>query len=194
MAVDRGEVTQLVQLAGQGDRSALSRVMDVLYDDLRQIADRFFRHESAQHTLQPTALIHESFLRLLGQERSQWQGRAHFLSLASLTMRRILTDHARSKRMQKRGGAAVRVPLEPDHRLSLDSCDDVLAVHEALQRLEKLDPRQARIVELRFFGGLTNPQVAEVLGVSLRTVEAEWTMIRAWLRRELGGEVCTPES
>jgi RNA polymerase sigma-70 factor, ECF subfamily len=189
MADDRAQLTQLLHRAQAGDRGALDRALVVLYDDLRHVADRYFAAEPADHTLQPTALIHESFLRLIDQRQTTWVNRGHFLALASTTMRRVLTDHARAKLRLKRGGTSRRVPLDTEHPLSLDSSEDILAVHEALERLEKLDPRQARIVELRFFGGMTVPEVAEELGVSARTVEAEWTMIRAWLRRELGSDL-----
>jgi RNA polymerase sigma factor (TIGR02999 family) len=185
---DDSEFTDLMNRASEGQRAALDRVMVLLYDDLRQLAEQHFARENPQHTLQPTALIHESFLRLIGQHKTDWAGREHFLALASTTMRRILTDHARARLKQKRGGGRRRVPLSPDQQLVLESPDDILAIHDALEKLERLDSRQAKIVEYRFFGGLTVPEVARALNVSTRTVEAEWTMIRAWLRKELGGD------
>lgn len=187
-------VTQLVNIASLGDSGAIQRVMDLLYDDLRRVAARHFNHEGANHTLQPTALIHESFLRLVGQRQTDWKSREQFLALASLTMRRILTDHARAKLQLKRGGPFKRQPLSPEQKITVNNPEDVLAVHEALERLAEVDPRQAKIVELRFFGGMTVPEVAAALGVSQRTVEAEWTMIRAWLRRELGSDLPTTDA
>ncbi len=191
---DRPTIVETVDRAQSGDPLALQQAMTTLYDDLRDLAEVHFRREDPGHSLQPTALVHESYLRLVGQRRQDWKNREHFLALASLTMRRILTDHARSKLQLKRGGNAQRVPLEPHDQIDPSRPEDVLAVHEALERLETLDPRQAKIVELRFFGGLSVPEVAQALGLSQRTIEAEWTMVRAWLRRELGGELSNSES
>lgn len=193
MTSNSRDITLWLNLAASGETDAVRRVTEVLYHDLRDLAEDYLRRENPGHTLQPTALIHESFLRLLGQN-SQWANRYQFMAIAGTTMRRILTDHARAKLMIKRGSGRQRVPLEESQKLTIDHPEDVIAVHEALEKLEQLDPRQAKIVELRFFGGLTMPEVAQALNLSPRTIEAEWTMVRAWLRRELGGEVTANET
>lgn len=179
------DVTQLLRSVDAGDEVATRRLTELLYDQLREQAKRQLARESAGHTLQTTALIHESFLRLLGQQNTHWKNREHFLAVAATMMRRILTDHARSHHRLKRGGDRERLPLLDDHQLSTTNLDDVLMVNDALEKLEQLDSRQAKIVELRFFAGLSNAEVAEALGLSLRTIEAEWAFARAWLRNEL---------
>ncbi len=186
MADHDPDINELIQRSSQGDEAAAAQLSDLLYVDLRREAERQFSAESSGHTLQATALIHESFLRLIGQNRTKWQNRDHFLAVATSMMRRVLTDHARSRLRLKRGGQQHRVLLQPDQQISLSQPEDVVMVHDALEKLEKLDPRQARIIELRFFGGMSNVEVAEALGLSLRTVEGEWAIARAWLRRELG--------
>jgi RNA polymerase sigma-70 factor, ECF subfamily len=185
MSADSADITQLLGRSAGGDAAATAALLELTYDTLRQQAERQFRDEGAGHTLQPTAVVHESFMRLIGQRDIQWQNRAHFLSVAAMMMRRVLTDHARGKHRQKRGGAWRKLSELDDQQLSIARDDDVLMVHEALEKLEQVDPRQARIVELRFFGGLTNAEVAQTLGLSLRTIEAEWSFARAWLRKEL---------
>ncbi len=184
----QNEVTQLLAGATVGDQAEVERLMTLVYDELHALAQRQLAREPAGHTLQPTALVHEVFLRLVDQRTVQWQGQSHFFAICAQMMRRILVDHARAKARVKRGGGKHRVELDDDALLSPRRHDDVLAVDEALDHLAKLDQRQARIVELRFFGGLTVEEVARVLDVSKRTVEGEWTMIRAWLRRELDEE------
>jgi RNA polymerase sigma factor (TIGR02999 family) len=179
------DVTRLLQSATSGDRSAVEALLPVVYDELKRRAASLMRAERAGHTLQPTALVHDAFLQLIQQDRVDWQGRAHFFAVASQLMRRILVDHARGRLRQKRGGAAPRISLDEGMGLSVERDADVVAVDNALQRLAEVDPKQAEIVEMRFFGGLSVEEVAAVLGVSKRTVEAEWTMIKAWLRREL---------
>ena len=164
------------------------RLMSIVYDDLRHLAGNYLRRETPGHTLQPTALVNEAFLKLVDQTRVNWQGKTHFFAVGAEIMRRILVDHARAKKRQKRGGDRQRIALHDDVKISTQGDEDVLAVDEAIVKLAKRDLRQAKIIELRFFGGLTVSEVAEVLGVSKRTVEAEWTMIRAWLRRELSNE------
>lgn len=181
-------VTQLLGQSAAGDAAATARLTELMYDALRREAERQFAHENPNHTLQPTALIHETFMRLLGQRDTHWQSREHFLGIAATMMRRILIDHARGRQQLKRGGTWKKLSLLDDEQLSLTRDDDVLMVDEALEKLEQVDPRQARIVELRFFGGMTNAEVAKALGVSLRTVEAEWAFARAWLRKELADE------
>lgn len=182
------DITLLLRSSAAGDAEATSRLADLMYQELRREAERQFAREETGHTLQPTALIHESFLRLMGQNNTHWQSREHFLGVAATMMRRILTDHARGRKRLKRGGKRERVLLLDEQQLSITDPDDILMVHEALQKLEQVDARQAKIVELRFFAGMTNAEVAQALGLSLRTIEAEWSFARAWLRKELGEE------
>jgi RNA polymerase sigma-70 factor (ECF subfamily) len=179
--------TSLVQAVTAGDHLAADQLMAQLYGEFRTLARRYLGHESPGHTLQPTALVNEVYLKLVDQTQVDWKGRTHFFAIGAQVMRRVLVDHARGKGRVKRGGGLQRAALDVS-LISARSAADVLAVHEAIEDLAQLDPRQARIVELRFFGGLTVAEVAEVLGVSRRTVEAEWTMIRAWLRRRLSDE------
>jgi RNA polymerase sigma-70 factor (ECF subfamily) len=179
------DVTLLLAAVSAGDRGALTTLLPIVYDELRKHAGFLMKRERMGHTLQPTALVHEAFLKLVQQERVQWTGRAHFFAVASGLMRRILVDHARARLAEKRGGLADRISIEEGLGLSLGRDADVLAVDRAIIQLAELDARQAEIVTLRFFGGLSVEEVAAVLGISKRSVEAEWTMIKAWLRREL---------
>lgn len=179
------DVTRLLIAATGGDARAAGELMPVVYDELKRRAAALMRRESAGHTLQATALVNEAYLRLINQDRVDWQGRTHFFAVASQIMRRILVDHARTRQRAKRGGGDVKVSLDEGLGLSTERDADVLALDQALQKLAEVDPRQAEIVVMRFFGGLTVEEVAAALGVSKRTVEAEWTMIKAWLRREL---------
>ena len=172
----------------QGNRSRIDELSDIIYGELRDMARNFLRRERADHTLQPTALVHEAFLRMADQQRVNWQGRSHFMAISAQAMRRILVDHARSKHRQKRGGNWDRVMLTDDAMLSRHRDEDVLAVDEALEKLEAIDPIRAKIVELRFFSGMSIKEVAESLEMSPRTVERHWTAIRAWLRKELSEE------
>ena len=185
MGLSDKQVTQLVEELEGGDALAAEELVPLVYTELRGMAAAFLRREGMAHTLQPTAMVHEAFMRLVDQTRVEWKGRAHFVAVAAQTMRRILVDHARAKKASKRGGNRVRVALQSDIAISPERDEDVLALNEALEKLQEIDERQARIVELRFFGGLTVREVAEVLDVSTRTVENDWTMVRAWLRREL---------
>jgi RNA polymerase sigma factor (TIGR02999 family) len=179
-------VTQLLVDWSNGDPSALDKLMPVVYDELRRLASNYLRRERAGHTLQPTALVNEAYLKLVDQRKARWQNRAQFFGVAAQLMRRILVDHARIRQAQKRGGS-------DQQQLSLSQADqvaekpdiDLLALHEALNDLALIDEQQARIVELRFFGGLTIEETAEVLAISHATVERDWTLARAWLRREL---------
>lgn len=180
-------VTRLLSAWQAGDEEALERLLPLVYDDLRRIADRRLAGERAGHTLQATALVHEAYLRLVDHDRIQWQGRAHFLALAATTMRRILVDHARKQRAAKRGGDAVTLTLDEDLAGGREPEVDLVALDQALERLAAEEPRQARVVELRFFGGLTVRETAEVLDVSPATVKLDWSVARAWLFRELGG-------
>jgi len=174
-----------------GDPTALDDLLPRVYDELRALADAYMRRERAGHTLQPTALVHEAFLRLLRLPPGSVQNRVHFFALAAQAMRRILADHARRHRAAKRGGGAVRVPLElvEGGAPAAPAGDDVAAddLDAALEDLAKLDERQARVVELRFFGGLSIEETAEVLAVSTATVKRDWLVARAWLHRELRG-------
>lgn len=179
------EVTEILSSLSEGDSAGKQRLWELLYPELHKIAQAHLGKERAGHTLQPTALVNEAFLKLADQDRVQWKGRGHFLVVASEVMRRILVDHARHRLREKRGGGAKQVELTEDMLSKLGEPEDVVAVDEALKKLKELDERQARIVELRFFGGLTVPEVAEVLGLSTRLIESEWQMIRAWLKREL---------
>ena len=185
----RDEVTELLQQIVDGRPKAADVLMPLIYDELRRIARSFMRRERSDHTLQPTALVHEAYLRMLGQNRATWQSRGHFFSMAAAMMRRILVDSSRRQLRKKRGnGAEHEEFIEEQIRLSDSgmSAVDVLALHEALERLTTQDERMGRIVELRFFGGLGLEEIAEVLGVSEPTVKRSWSVARAWLARDLG--------
>lgn len=178
-------VTQLLVGWGKGDKEALDRLLPIVYDELRRQAARYLRKERVGHTLQTTALIHEAYLRLIDQRNVHWQNRAHFFGIAGQLMRRILVDHARTKKRLKRGGSDVRVSLT-EATATLKGQDlDVVALDEALTRLEQIDAQQGKIVELRFFSGLTVEETAEALGISTGTVKRDWSMARAWLHREI---------
>ena len=179
------EVNRIFESINAGDRSAVDQLIPFVYGELRALAGSFLSRERPDHTFQPSDLVNEAYLRLVDQDRVDWQGKTHFFAVGAQAMRRILVDHARSKLRKKRGERPQRVELTESLRISTEREGDVLALEEALERLEKVDADQARIVELRFFGGLTVSEVAEVMQVSKRTVEREWVMIRAWLRREL---------
>ncbi len=185
------DVALLLEQIASGEDEAAEKLMPMVYDRLRFLAKKLLGHESPAHTLQPTALVNEAYLRMVGQRQVEWQGKTHFFAIGAKMMRRILVDHARRKLSKKRGGGGHRIELTDDLCVSSRNNEDILAVESALEKLSELDPRQAQIVELRFYGGLTVEEVAEVLGVSKRTVESDWTMLRAWLRRELSGETAT---
>jgi RNA polymerase sigma factor (TIGR02999 family) len=179
------EVTQLLLAWGNGDKAALDRLMPLLYDELRRLAASYLRRERDGHTLETSALAHEAYMRLVDQNLVQWRNRAHFFGIAAQMMRRILVDHARSHRYAKRGGGARRVSLDEAPQLGVQRAPDLVALDDALQALAQVDPEKARIVELRFFGGLTTEEVAEVMGVSTATVTRHWRLARAWLYRAL---------
>lgn len=191
-----GEVTRLLQRWTQGDAAAVDSLWPLVQDDLRRLARRQLAQERVDHTLQRTALVNEAFIRLAGQRSVEWLNREQFLSLAATIMRRVLVDHARKRGAQRRGNGAAHLSLH-DTRAALEldqrqvsapfenDCVDVLAIDSAMLRLEAFDAGQSRIVELRYFGGLTLEETAEVVGVSLATVKREWAMARAWLQREL---------
>jgi RNA polymerase sigma factor (TIGR02999 family) len=176
-----GDVTQLLRQLSGGDPEAADKLVPLIYNELRRLAVRHLRRERSNHTLQATALVHEVYLKVVGQEGAQWQNRAQFFAVVSQLMRRILVDYARTQQRAKRGGGQQRVTLDEICAATQVPSAEVLAVDEALARLEKLDPRQARVVELRYFGGLTVDEAAEALGVSTKTVIREWNVAKAWL-------------
>jgi RNA polymerase sigma-70 factor (ECF subfamily) len=179
------DVTSLLKRLADGNQEAASELIPVIYQELHRLAVGHLRHERPDHTLQPTALVHEAYIKLVAQRSVNWQSRAHFFAVASSLMRRILVDYARRQHRAKRGGAQVKLSLDEVFLVSLDRPDRMLALDESLTRLEKLDARQGRIVELRYFGGLTVEESAEILGVSPTTVRREWTSAKAWLYGEL---------
>jgi len=181
-------ITELLVGYQGGDKEALDQLMPIVYDELRRQAARYLRREQAGHTLQTTALIHEAYVRLVDQRNVQWQNRAHFFGIAAQLMRRILVDHARTKKRVKRGGSKVQVSLA-DATVAVKGPDlDIVALDEALEHLAKVDEQQSRVVELRYFSGLTVEETAEVMGISTATVKREWSVARAWLHRELSGD------
>jgi RNA polymerase sigma factor (TIGR02999 family) len=179
------DVARLLLELEAGDRSALDRLVPAVYRELRAIAARFLNNERREHTLQPTALVHEAYMRLAGQSGLRWENRAHFLGIAAQMMRRVLVEHARRRLAAKRLAGLVRVTLD-DERLGGARDVEVVALHDALDALAKKDERLARVVELRYFGGLTGAEAAEVLGVGTATVDRDWRTARAWLLAELG--------
>jgi len=184
-------ITDLLVGYGRGDKEALDKLMPIVYEELRRQAARYLRREQAGHTLQTTGLIHEAYVRLVDQRHVQWQNRAHFFGIAAQMMRRILVDHARTKKRAKRGGSDIKVSLA-DATVPVKERDlDVVALDEALSRLAQIDEPQSRVVELRFFSGLTVEETAEVMGISPATVKRDWSMAKAWLHRELSGAVKT---
>jgi RNA polymerase sigma factor (TIGR02999 family) len=178
-------VTQLLEKFEPGDREATEQLFVDVYGELRAIATGYLRRERKDHTLRPTALVHEVYLKLVDQTRVAWRGQAHFLAIAAQAMRRILVDHARRRAATKRGGNRHRIALDDNVAIESNRDEDVLELDAALTKLTKLDQRQAHMIELRFFGGLNIAEVAKVTGISKRSAEREWTMVRAWLRREL---------
>jgi RNA polymerase sigma factor (TIGR02999 family) len=181
-------VTELLINWNKGDREALDEMLPLVYDELRRIAARCMKREKSEHTLQPTALVHEAYMRLVDQRQVDWKNRAQFFGLAAEMMRRILVNHAVQKQTSKRGGEALRVSLSDANELSTSSDTNLVALDEALTRFSEVDSRKSRIVELKFFGGLTTNEIAEVLQVSVATVEREWSLARAWLFREINTE------
>jgi len=181
---ESNRVTALLVAWSKGDERALEALTPLVYDELRRLARSYMRQERSGHTLQSTALVHEAFLRLIDQ-RVQWNSRAHFFGIAAQMMRRILVDHAKAQSTAKRGAGALRIELDEGLATAPSRDVDLLALDEALERLTKLDPQRSRIVELRFFGGLSNEESAEVLGVSPATIQRQWAGARAWLFHEL---------
>ena len=179
------EITQLLVAWSDGDEAALEQLSPLVYEELHRLAHRYMRGERPGHTLQTTALVNEAYLRLIDWKNVRWQNRAHFFGVSAQLMRRILVDFARARDYQKRGGALRAVTLNDEVGVTNEKAIDLVALDEALLSLAKLDPRQSKVVELRFFGGLTNEEAAEVLKVSVGTVRRDWSLARAWLHREL---------
>lgn len=189
-SVDTDQISLLLERAGNGDRGALNELIPLVYDELRRIASRYIRRERSGQDLQVTALVNEAYIRLIGQRDVTWQNRSHFFGVAAKMMRRILVDHARTAKADKRGGGVACVSLNDENVPVHQRSADIVALDEALGRLANRDPKLARLVELRYFAGLTSKEVADVLGVSVSTVEREWVAARAWLYRAMtAGEV-----
>lgn len=183
---DKQNITQLLLAWNDGNKEALDKLMPLVFDELHRQAARFLRRERSDHTLQTTALINEAYLKLVDQHRINLQSRSHFFAIAANLMRQILVDYARSKNREKRGGNLIKLSLdEAEVVAGKEKSIDLMALDEALSKLEKIDPRQARVVELRYFGDLTLEETAEALNISRTTVTEDWAMAKAWLRREL---------
>jgi RNA polymerase sigma factor (TIGR02999 family) len=179
------EITGLLLAWGQGDQTALERLMPLVYEELRRLARRHMNRQPAGHTLQTTALVNEAYLRLIDSSQVQWQNRAHFFAVSAHLMRRILIDFARSRKSLKRGAEARQITLDDALEVSSERGADLIALDDALNTLAGLNPRQSQIVELRYFGGLSEEEIAEALKISPRTVRRDWSFARAWLYREL---------
>lgn len=185
MKENRQEISVILKDWSGGNKASADILLSLVYDELRKIAAQYLRKERSGHTLQPTALVHEAYMKLVDISDINWQDRAHFFAVSANVMRHILVDHARAKLAEKRGGDAERIALDDAISLSNEPDVDVLAVDEALKELAEFDEQQARIVELRFFGGLTIEETAHVAGISPATVKREWAMAKAWLHRKL---------
>ncbi len=179
------ELTRLLEAVSEGNRSAVDQLLPVVYHELRALAQRRLAAERSDHTLQATALVHEAYMKLIDQREVQWQNRAHFFGVAALAMRRILVNHAKSKGRIKRGGKGAKMELTEAAAVSAEPDLDIIALDEAMKKLASMDERSARVVELRFFGGMSVEETAEVLGVAPATVKRDWTLARAWLLREI---------
>ncbi len=183
-----GEITRLLGEASRGNPTAMDAVMPLVYSELHAIAGRYFSRERREHTLQATALVNEAWIRLRGQQATDWQSHLHFLGIAATMMRRILVDHARVRHAGRRGDGARRVTFDDAIAACEDRATEIMAIHEALHRLARMDPKQAKVVELRFFGGLSVEETAELTGISTATVKRYWNSARAWLHAELSKE------
>jgi RNA polymerase sigma-70 factor, ECF subfamily len=179
--ISRQSLTELLQEWQHGDKEALDKLTPLVYDELRRIAHRYVRREREGHTLETTALVNEAYLRLVGQQKIEWQNRAHFFAVTAQVMRHILIDHARRRHYAKRGGEAVHVSLDEANVMSRERAAELVALDEALLELARLDPRKSRVVELRYFGGLSLEETAEVLEISIMTVRRDWRAAKAWL-------------
>ena len=182
------EVTQLLLDCSKGSQDAFKQLFPLVYEELRRLAHRYMTQERPGHTLQTTAVVHEAYFRLIDQKHVQWQNRAHFFAIASQMMRRILITHAQSHAYAKRGGGALKVSLDEAAVLSPERAAELIALDEALKSLTAIDPRRSQVVELRFFGGLDNEEIAEVLNISPNTVTRDWNVAKAWLYREMSKE------
>ena len=180
-----GDVTRFLVDLRSGRPEAASQLIPLVYGELHRLARNQMRHERSDHTLQATALVHEAYLRLVNQPERTWQNRAHFIGVAAQVMRRILVDYARARRTAKREGMLQRVPLEEPLLFTEEQSEELVTLNEAIERLAQIDARQSRVVELRFFGGLTVDETAEALGMSAKTVKRDWSVARAWLHREV---------
>ncbi len=187
LSVPPREISQLLDEWGKGNQAALDQLYPLVYDELRRMAHRYMSRERKGHTLQTTALIHEAYLRLVEQKHVHWANRAHFFGISAQIMRRILIDHARHYEYAKRGGRAQRISLDEAALVAKERGKELLALDDALNRLEEIDPRRSKVVELRFFGGLDNQEIARLLRISANTVTRDWNLARAWLYRELSG-------
>ena len=184
MSADDGQVTLLLKAMKNGDESAAGKLLPLVYDELHRLAKSYMRRERLDHTLQPTALINEAYLRL-ARGSVDWQGRQHFIGVAANVMRRLLVDHARAHNAEMRAGALERVELEEGLMVSSEQSNEVLALHEALTTLEGLDPRQAKVVELRYFGGFSVEEIGDILEMSPRSVKRHWALARIWLLKQM---------
>ena len=188
-AEDRTQITELLARLDQHNRHEVAdQLMPLVYDELRRLAQGYFRRERPDHTLQPTALVHEAYLRLVDQTRVEWQGRTQFYAVGAVVMRRVLVDYARRRKRVRRGGGGRKIELDSGLAPADMSEFEILALHEAIEKLATLDERQAKVVEMRFFGGMSVEEVAQALGVSKRTVEGDWRHAKAWLRAEFTRE------
>ncbi len=185
MAEADHDITQILQQWSDGDANAVEQLFPFVYDELRRLARNYLTREREGHTLQPTALVHEAYLRLIDQDRTTWQNRSHFYAVAAQMMRRILVNHARDRAAQKRGGDLQIESFDESKETTGENTLDIVRLDEALQNLEKFDERKSRVVEMRFFGGLSEKEISVVLDVSEKTVGRDWTMAKLWLRREL---------
>jgi RNA polymerase sigma-70 factor, ECF subfamily len=183
------DITQMLIELTDGNHEVVDQILPRIYDELRRLAGSYLRRERSDHTLQPTALVHEAYMKLIDQRNVRWQNRAHFFGIAAQVMRRILMDHARKHLAEKRGGEAEKLPLEDEILVvSHGRSAELLALDEALERLGAMDPQKAKIVELRYFGGLSIEETAEVIGVSVPTINRQWRMAKAWLYSEISGD------
>jgi RNA polymerase sigma-70 factor (ECF subfamily) len=185
MTTETGQISSLLDDLQKGDPAAASRLLPIVYKELRRLAAYYMRAERSGQTIQATELVHEAYLRLVGQDRIEWQGRSHFLAMAATSMRRILVDRARKKLAEKHGGGGEKIQLDEALVFSPQKSKDIAALDDALKVLEQISPRQGRVVELRFFAGLEMEEIAKIEGVSLRTVKQDWSLARAWLHHEI---------
>jgi RNA polymerase sigma factor (TIGR02999 family) len=188
LARSTDDLTGLLLEWREGDKAALDQLMPLVYDELRRIAHRYVQHERDGHTLQTSALVNEAYLRLAGQQKLSWQNRAHFFAVTAQVMRHILIDHARRRRYAKHGGEVRQIPIKDASEMSMQRAAELIALEEALDELAKLDQRKSRVVELRYFGGLSLEETAEVLKISMMTVRRDWRAAKAWLYRRMKAE------